>query len=140
MSLGYDASHPAACRHLSSPIAFVAGLAGPEQRLRRAPVFDRIDAGEVNVQLTLQVIAIRKLVQPHRIQEGKMTSFFTLNTQDLAVMVGLGSFAGAAGGVAWDLLFSSGAPNAFVVAISAAGFFSGRLLSFRASRTRHAAS
>ena len=68
-----------------------------------------------------------------------MTNYLALNTHDLAVMVGLGSFAGAASSVFWDIAFVGNAPTVVTVAAAAVGFAAGKVLSVRAAQVKHEA-
>ncbi|WP_157696357.1 hypothetical protein [Pseudomonas asplenii] len=66
-----------------------------------------------------------------------MKNFLNFDTQDLAVMIGSASLLGAATNMAFSMALSSPPPKAIAVALTAAGFIGGRIISSRLRKQRH---
>lgn len=67
-----------------------------------------------------------------------MTRFLDLSIHDLAIMVGLGCFAGSASSVLWDIFAASPAPKEFAIPAALIGFVLGKIVSDRAGARAHA--
>ena len=73
-------------------------------------------------------------------REVAMKSIHKLEVRNLAVMVGMGLFAGSASSVLWEALFSSAAPHALSITFAVGGFVAGGFVSHLAGKDHHAAS
>lgn len=62
----------------------------------------------------------------------KLKGYFPIKADDLAVMIGLGFFAGSLAGVLWQAVFAEPLPHGPSLAIASTGFLAGRLLNMAA--------
>jgi hypothetical protein len=97
--------------------------------------FARVPNIEVNVQAMVE-LHFHGYAEPRRAIE--MRRLFDVTLHDVAVMVGLGCFAGSAASVVWGLASASPAPTALIIPVAAAGFAWGRFVSVRSDRHSHA--
>lgn len=99
--------------------------------------FAKIPNIEVNVQVIMPILFYDQ-TSSRRIID--MRRYLNLDLHDIAVMVGLGTFAGSAASVAWGFAFSSPTPIAIAVPVALAGFVGGKIVSDRSRRLIHASS
>ncbi|MBA1249883.1 hypothetical protein [Pseudomonas luteola] len=95
--------------------------------------FAKVTNIEVNIQVNMPVY-LYKRTSSRRIT---MKEFIDLDLHDVAVMVGLGSFAGSASGIAWSLCSSAPMPSSVAILFTVAGFIGGKLATHHTRRTRH---
>lgn len=91
---------------------------------------------DVTIQVAMHVVAISTF--PHvSIKEESVKNLLSFDTQDLAVMVGMGSFAGAILNESGKLLLGAAPAPTFTVAAGVIAFCAGRVISTRLRKSFH---
>lgn len=124
-------------------------LVGQPAALPREPVHAKLNyflpLENADVRFDLSVVQVRysfavynELLTGATVQkEEKMKGLLSYDLQDLAVMIGVGSFVGSAAGVLWSAVFSVSAPPSVIIPASLIGLAVGRLLSEKSKRRVH---